>query len=194
MNQHCAERRLLCRFVVKTTDKAGKKIFLNVCTSDKMALPSNWGDGQVGPTPPCMSCMLAMLHCKHAPHQVQRRRGSLLWPMSRLSDSACTQVTPENKAFLDKLARDGSVGPEEEAAKFPMAVSPMREDTDHLGQAASVCDVILNPHIIHQAHGFRHALSRSSHAVTGSCSCSSHAVLFKGMLCCNHVPFSHDRT
>ena len=66
-------------------------------------------------------------------------------------------MTPENQAFLDKLAKDGRVGPDEEAARFPMAVGPLREDKDHLGEPASVCDIIMNPTIIRQAHDFRHA-------------------------------------
>ena len=69
----------------------------------------------------------------------------------------CCQMTPENQAFLDKLAKDGRVGPDEEAARFPMAVGPLREDKDHLGEPASVCDIIMNPTIIRQAHDFRHA-------------------------------------
>ena len=72
-------------------------------------------------------------------------------------------MTPENQAFLDKLAKDGRVGPDEEAARFPMAVGPLWDDKDHLGEAASVCDIIMNPIIIRQAHDFRHAWQLLSH-------------------------------
>lgn len=42
-----AEAGLARSFVVKTVDKGGKKAFINVCSHDKMPLPSNWAGSEV---------------------------------------------------------------------------------------------------------------------------------------------------
>ncbi len=38
-----------CRFVIKTVDDAGRKVFINVCGSTKIPAPGGWTDGQVWP-------------------------------------------------------------------------------------------------------------------------------------------------
>ena len=47
-----SEQRLLWqhRFVVKTVDEAGRKLFINVCGSAKVPAPGGWKPGQVKPT------------------------------------------------------------------------------------------------------------------------------------------------
>lgn len=37
----------VCRFVVKTVDEGGRKVFINVCGSDKVAAPASWVEGEV---------------------------------------------------------------------------------------------------------------------------------------------------
>ena len=36
-----------CRFVVKTTDQDNRKVFINVCGSDKVPMAGGWTDGKV---------------------------------------------------------------------------------------------------------------------------------------------------
>jgi hypothetical protein len=33
------------RFVIKTTDEAGRKVFINMCGHAKVAAPGNWANG-----------------------------------------------------------------------------------------------------------------------------------------------------
>jgi PIH1 N-terminal domain len=40
-----ADRHTPCRFVVKTTDDTGRKVFINICSSDKVQPPDSWEDG-----------------------------------------------------------------------------------------------------------------------------------------------------
>ena len=189
-----------CRFVIKTVDKSGKKAFLNVCSSDKMPLPSNWGNDQAsphsltshsswpsmqGPLHPSslatqastlpqallqLQLLLILWHIQLAGMNGQQQGSSChphIWHLTLKAPDQTRarhahiqrtlQVTPETKALLERLAQDGKVGPDEEAARFPMAVGEVREDRDHLDQGASVCDIILNPTILRQAQAFRHA-------------------------------------
>ena len=37
---------VLCRFVVKTTDQDNRKVFINVCGSDKVPMAGGWTDGK----------------------------------------------------------------------------------------------------------------------------------------------------
>ena len=36
-----------CRFVVKTTDQDKRKVFINICGSDKVPMAGGWSDGKV---------------------------------------------------------------------------------------------------------------------------------------------------
>lgn len=38
-----------CRFVVKATDTSGRKLFLNMCTSEHVVAPASWQGHQVEP-------------------------------------------------------------------------------------------------------------------------------------------------
>ena len=35
------------RFVVKTTDQQGQKVFINICSSDKVPMAGSWANGKV---------------------------------------------------------------------------------------------------------------------------------------------------
>ena len=39
--------RLHNRFVVKTTDQEGRKVFINICSSDKVPVAGSWANGKV---------------------------------------------------------------------------------------------------------------------------------------------------
>lgn len=41
----------LPRFVVKTLDEQGRKVFINVCSSPKVGMPGGWEDGKVREAP-----------------------------------------------------------------------------------------------------------------------------------------------
>ena len=93
------------------------------------------------------------------------------------------QLTGESKALLERLAADGHVQPDSEAARFPMAIGVLREDRDHLEQACWVCDVILNTQILRHAHSFRQAASAVHH--TAFAHARGHAV---GQAFCGCTP------
>lgn len=40
-------REAACRFVVKTTDQDKRKVFINICGSDKVPMAGGWSDGKV---------------------------------------------------------------------------------------------------------------------------------------------------
>ena len=39
---------MACSFVVKTTDQDKRKVFINICGSDKVPMAGGWIDGKVG--------------------------------------------------------------------------------------------------------------------------------------------------
>lgn len=41
-------RCVACSFVVKTTDQDKRKVFINICGSDKVPMAGGWTDGKVG--------------------------------------------------------------------------------------------------------------------------------------------------
>ena len=44
-------RCVTCSFVVKTTDQDKRKVFINICGSDKVPMAGGWTDGKVGFSP-----------------------------------------------------------------------------------------------------------------------------------------------
>lgn len=41
----------MCRFVIKTVDEKGRKVFINVCGSSSVLAPGGWKNGQVKALP-----------------------------------------------------------------------------------------------------------------------------------------------
>ena len=65
------------------------------------------------------------------------------------------QLSQSTKDMLEKMAQDGHLGAAEEAARFPMAIGPLRDDRDHLDHAAWVVDVILHPTVLRHSNAFK---------------------------------------
>ena len=65
------------------------------------------------------------------------------------------QLSQDTKQALERLAEQGHAASAADAARFPMAIGPLREDRDHQGQPVIVVDAILHTDILRHAHAFR---------------------------------------
>ena len=69
--------------------------------------------------------------------------------------SLLLQLSQDSKDLLEKMAQDGHVSAASEAARFPMAIGPLREDRDHQDQPSLVVDVVLHTTILRHSHAFK---------------------------------------
>jgi len=104
-------------FVVKTRDEGGRKVFVNVCGSPRVAAPGDWADGQARP-----SVRVSARSTSHPPRP---------------------QVPLAVKEALEAEAAGAAPGSDPPAAlRFPLACGPPRAACDAEGAPSTVVDVV----------------------------------------------------
>ncbi len=170
----CCDRKfaslIVVRWVVKSLDQDGRKVFINICGSSRVSLPSSWQHGKVRCVDMWRTVTLstsvtgaASLSRALAVRRVRLTQyiraqthpsvgiaSSLEYGWSRMLPTrvatASAQMPAEAVQALQRLDRldDGA----NEALRFPLAASEPREHPDHLGASATVIDCVFNASVV----------------------------------------------
>jgi len=152
---------------VKTLDQDGRKVFINVCGSSRVSLPSSWQHGKVRCVDMRQTTELstwviwrsfrasgfgraqsvtgAIHSAQPQPSLASLPRRETAGPSSHVA-TATTQMPAEAVQALQRLDRlDDDAN---EALRFPLSASEAREHPDHLGASATVIDCVFNTSVV----------------------------------------------
>ncbi len=140
-----------CRFVIKTVDEKGRKVFINVCGSSSVLAPGGWKNGQVtkpslqfysvsATAMPVELCNAFVRYVMHIPIALVHGFTSERWQMSEEVRTALERAELEDPGDI---------------LRFPLSMGDLRMDRDHSGEACHVLDIVFNIDVLKQAQTFR---------------------------------------